>query len=196
MTAPLMPSASRPVPHQCIWRVSPALPRDQADVARFDAEIRTAKRAGADIVRTVMLSGRRYESFASMAAFRRFAESSFHSLTLAAPVAARHDVRLAVENHKDWRADELIAILKRVGNDHLGVCVDTGNSIARIGRSDGSCRCARPVGVHHSSQGHGARGRPPGFPPGRGLARDGHPRAAPAALHCARPDQRFVSTSR
>jgi sugar phosphate isomerase/epimerase len=109
-----------------------SLPRDQADVARFEAEIRTAKRAGADVVRTVMLSGRRYESFANAAAFRRFADSSYHSMSLAAPVAARHGIRLAVENHKDWRADELIAILKRLGNDHVGVCLDTGNSIALL----------------------------------------------------------------
>jgi sugar phosphate isomerase/epimerase len=109
-----------------------ALPRDQSDMGRFEAEISTAKRAGADIVRAVTLSGRRYETFATAAAFRRFAESSFHALSLAAPVVARHDVRLAVENHKDWRADELLSLLKRVGNDHVGVCVDTGNSIALL----------------------------------------------------------------
>ena len=79
-----------------------------------------------------MLSGRRYETFATAAAFRRFAETSSHALSLAAPVVARHDVRLAVENHKDWRADELLAVLKRVGNDHVGVCLDTGNSIALL----------------------------------------------------------------
>ena len=109
-----------------------SLPRDQADMGRFEAEISTAKRAGADVVRTVMLSGRRYETFPTAAAFRRFAETSSHALSLAAPVVARHDVRLAVENHKDWRADELLAILKRVGNDHVGVCLDTGNSIALL----------------------------------------------------------------
>ena len=79
-----------------------------------------------------MLSGRRYETFATAAAFRRFAEASSHALSLAAPVVARHGIRLAVENHKDWRADELLAVLKRVGNDHVGVCLDTGNSIALL----------------------------------------------------------------
>jgi sugar phosphate isomerase/epimerase len=108
------------------------LPRDDGDLERFEAEIRTAKKAGCTVVRTVMLSGRRYETFRSLAAFRRFAESSFHSLHLAAPVVARHALFLAVENHKDWRADELIGILKRVGNDHVGVCLDTGNSIALL----------------------------------------------------------------
>jgi sugar phosphate isomerase/epimerase len=109
-----------------------ALPRDEADVARFEAEVQTAERAGARVVRTVMLSGRRYETFASLDAFRRFAESSAQSLKLAAGVVARHDILLAVENHKDWRADELLAILKRVGNDHVGICLDTGNSIALL----------------------------------------------------------------
>ncbi len=109
-----------------------SLPRDQADLERFEAEIRAAKRTGVQVVRTVMLSGRRYETFKSVAEFRRFAESSAHSLKLAAGVVAREGVQLAVENHKDWRADEMIRILKQSGNDHIGVCLDTGNSIALL----------------------------------------------------------------
>src|ERR1700677_2757090 len=62
-----------------------SLPRDQADMERFETEIRTAKRACATVVRTVMLSGRRYETFATAAAFRRFADASSHALSLAAP---------------------------------------------------------------------------------------------------------------
>jgi sugar phosphate isomerase/epimerase len=109
-----------------------ALPRNEADVDRFEAEVRTARQAGAKVVRTVMLSGRRYETFSSLDAFRKFASTSEESLKLAAPVVARQDILLAVENHKDWRADELLAILKRAGNDHVGVCLDTGNSIALL----------------------------------------------------------------
>jgi 3-oxoisoapionate decarboxylase len=109
-----------------------ALPRDQAGLERFEAEVRTAKRVGAQVVRTVLLSGRRYESFATMAAFRRFADRSAEALKLAGPVVSRHGIRLAVENHKDWRADELIRVLKQAGNDHIGVCLDTGNSIALL----------------------------------------------------------------
>src|SRR5438552_8697293 len=40
-----------------------ALPRDQADVDRLEAEVRAAKRCGATILRTVCLTGRRYETF-------------------------------------------------------------------------------------------------------------------------------------
>jgi sugar phosphate isomerase/epimerase len=110
------------------------LPRDGdgGDLDRFAAEVRTAARAGARVLRTVLLEGRRYEVFASAAAFRRAADAALRSLALAEPVAARHDVRLAVENHKDWRADELIAILKRIDSAHVAVCLDTGNSIALL----------------------------------------------------------------
>jgi sugar phosphate isomerase/epimerase len=109
-----------------------ALPRDPSGLDHFEAEIRTAKQAGAEVVRTVMLSGRRYETFATADAFKRFADASTHALGLAAPVVARHGILLAVENHKDWRADELLAVLKRAGNEHVGVCLDTGNSIALL----------------------------------------------------------------
>ena len=109
-----------------------SLPRDEADLARFEAEIRTAKLAGATIVRTVMLSGRRYETYATAATFKRFAESSLQRLTLAAPIVSRAKVRLAVENHKDFRSDELLALLKKVGNDDIGVCLDLGNNIALL----------------------------------------------------------------
>ena len=107
-------------------------PRDEGDVARFEAEIRAARRAGATIVRTAMLSGRRYETFDSLAAFRQFADRSAASLALAVPVVARHGVRLAVENHKDWRAEELVALLKKLGAGSVGACVDTGNSITLL----------------------------------------------------------------
>ncbi len=99
---------------------------------RFEAEVRTAKEAGATILRTVTLSGRRYETFDSAANFRRFADMALHRLKLAATVVDRHDMLLAVENHKDWRADELLALLKKAGGDHLGVCLDVGNSISLL----------------------------------------------------------------
>ncbi len=107
-------------------------PRDEGDLPRFEAEIRTARRAGAAIVRTALLAGRRYETFDSMAGFRDFAARSARSLALAAPVVVRHDVRLAVENHKDFRADELLALLDRLGCDHVGVCLDLGNGLALL----------------------------------------------------------------
>jgi sugar phosphate isomerase/epimerase len=108
------------------------LPRDQSEADRFAAEVRTVKEAGATVMRTFMLGGRRYETFTTMEKFRDWADRTFKSLVIAERIIAQHDLRLAVENHKDWRTDELLAILKRLGSPHLGVCVDTGNSIALL----------------------------------------------------------------
>jgi sugar phosphate isomerase/epimerase len=109
-----------------------SLPRDTSAVPRFEAEVRTASRAGAGVVRTVLMSGRRYESFETATEFRRFVAASSQALARAVPVAARHGIRLAVENHKDLRTDELVSLLEKLGVDHVGVCLDTGNSIALL----------------------------------------------------------------
>jgi sugar phosphate isomerase/epimerase len=108
------------------------LPRDRADVERFASEVRSAKQCGATVLRTVMLNGRRYEVFDTADDFRRFAETSWQSLLLAKPIIERQDMRLAIENHKDWRTDELLDLLRRADSPQIGVCVDTGNSIALL----------------------------------------------------------------
>ena len=108
------------------------LPRNEADRERFEAEVRTAKRAGADVARVVMLPGRRYERFSSLQEFREFAERGLKSLQWAEPIAARHAMRLAVENHKDHRIQEKLAVLKQLSSEHVGVCVDVGNNLALL----------------------------------------------------------------
>ncbi|MBI3414379.1 MAG: sugar phosphate isomerase/epimerase [Verrucomicrobia bacterium] len=109
-----------------------SLPREEGDVPRFEAEVRAAKDSGATVMRTAMLSGRRYETFDSAQAFRDFAERSWKSITLAEPVTKRHGVRLAIENHKDWLVEEFVAMLRRLGSEHVGACVDVGNNLALL----------------------------------------------------------------
>jgi len=109
-----------------------SLPQQSSDVDRFDAEIHAASEAGAAVVRTAMLGGRRYETFDSSEAFRQFAEKSWQSLALAEPILKKHRVRLAIENHKDRRVPELLDLLKRISSEYVGVCVDIGNNIALL----------------------------------------------------------------
>jgi sugar phosphate isomerase/epimerase len=108
------------------------LPDDKKDAERFEGELRTARDAGATILRTVCMNGRRYETFTTAAAFEQFAAQAYERLTLAEAIAAKVDVELAVENHKDWRADQLAEILKKLSSKHVGCCVDTGNNIALL----------------------------------------------------------------
>jgi 3-oxoisoapionate decarboxylase len=78
------------------------------------------------------MNGRRYENFHSPEAIQEFKKNSVASLHLAEPIVRKHSVKLAVENHKDWRADELAALIKDFGSDHVGVTLDFGNSIALL----------------------------------------------------------------
>ncbi len=109
-----------------------SLPRNDADVDRFEADLRAVKATGATVIRTAMLSGRRYETFDSLEKFKEFADRSWRSLVLAEPVVRKQGLKLAVENHKDWLVPELVAMLKRIESEHVGVCIDTGNSIALL----------------------------------------------------------------
>ncbi len=106
------------------------LPRDRDDLPRFESDIVRGREAGAEIVRTVCLSGRRYETFETADAFRAFQTASRRALEWAEPIVRRHRVRLAVENHKDWRVPELRALLDHLGSEWIGVTLDMGNSIS------------------------------------------------------------------
>mgnify|MGYP002632161282 FL=1 len=108
------------------------LPKKDGDVNRFESEIKAAKEAGATIIRTVMLGRRRYENFKTLADWREFKKSSYAALERAAKVVDRQRVKLAVENHKDWRAPELIGILRRIDSEYVGVTIDTGNSLSLL----------------------------------------------------------------
>jgi 3-oxoisoapionate decarboxylase len=108
------------------------LPKQKAELAQFETDVRLAKETGAQVVRTALLSGRRYETFESAEAFQKFREQSWQSLTLAEPVLKRHRLRLAVENHKDWLVAEFIELLRKLDSEWVGVCVDMGNNIALL----------------------------------------------------------------
>lgn len=108
------------------------LPRNESDVERFEADLRAAKAAEVKLLRTVMLSGRRYEVFDTLEQFNEFARQSWQSLVLAAPLLQKHRTALAIENHKDWLAAEFLKLLERISSEYVRVCIDTGNNIALL----------------------------------------------------------------
>jgi len=110
---------------------SASLPREMSGIEKFDATIRAARLTGANVVR-IAIGGRRYEQFEKVEQFRAFAERTRKSLQLAEPVVAKNRIKLAIENHKDWRIDQMIDMLKNIDSEYVGVCVDTGNSFALL----------------------------------------------------------------
>ena len=109
-----------------------SVPKDESDIERFEAEIKTAATVGAKAVRTTIIPGRRYEYFESLAMFRKFDARGRKTLELAAPIVERHRVPLAVENHKDHRHGQRVALFEHISSEFVGACVDTGNSFALL----------------------------------------------------------------
>src|SRR5262249_60717170 len=95
-------------------------------------EVGAARGGGAAVGGGGRLGGRRYEQFARAEDYTKFARQAKASLELAEPVVRREKVTLAVENHKDFRVDEMLELLRGVGSEWVGVCVDTGNNVALL----------------------------------------------------------------
>jgi len=129
-------------------------PKDDGDLARFDAEIRTAAEVGVQAVRTVVMPGRRYEQFKSLAEVREAEAKALKMLELAVPIVTKHRVKLAVENHKDQRIDERLALYKHLSCEFIGATVDTGNSFALLDDPYGAIEALAPYAftVHFKDQ--------------------------------------------
>jgi sugar phosphate isomerase/epimerase len=108
------------------------LPWNRTQQADFRSQIDRFQDAGARVVRTAVLEGRRYETFSSERAFRRFADDAFRALRIAKDVLKSFSVVLAVENHKDFRTAQLVEMVEHLDDEKIGVCVDTGNNLALL----------------------------------------------------------------
>jgi sugar phosphate isomerase/epimerase len=168
-------------------------PRNKADADRFEAEVRTAKEAGVDILRTVMLGGRRYETFTSAEAYQAFKRQAWQSLQLAGPILARNRVYLAVENHKDYRAEELAELMRGLKSEFVGVCIDLGNNLALLEEPSHTVQTLAPWALTCHLKDMGVAEYPDGFllaevPLGEGIL---DLKRAVAVLRKARPGIRF-----
>lgn len=102
------------------------------DESRLASVASTAAALGANRIRVACLSGRRYETFDDMKSWRAFAERWKNSLRKAEPLLRKHNLLVGVENHKDWTADEMAAIMRSIDSPHMGVCLDFGNNMALL----------------------------------------------------------------
>ncbi|MEO8483694.1 MAG: sugar phosphate isomerase/epimerase [Acidobacteriota bacterium] len=104
------------------------LPRE--DPAVFEHAVRVAKEAGASSLRVVCLLGRRYEMFDTYAAWQDAVAGFHRQIQMAVPIVEKHQMRLGIENHKDWRVDQQVALLEQYSSEYLGVTLDTGNNLS------------------------------------------------------------------
>jgi 3-oxoisoapionate decarboxylase len=103
-----------------------------SDTSAFERALQSAKAVGAVAVRSACLGTRRYETFSSPSDWESFVAQSHRSLEAAVPILGRYKIPLGLENHKDWTADEMLALIRKYSSEYLGVCLDFGNNISLL----------------------------------------------------------------
>ncbi len=108
------------------------VPLPGEDTTQFEATVRAGKEAGALCIRSVCLVGRRYETFATLDQWKSFVADSKARLARAVPIVEQHRLPLGLENHKDWTAEEMPALLKSYSSEYLGANIDFGNNLSLL----------------------------------------------------------------
>jgi 3-oxoisoapionate decarboxylase len=108
---------------------TPALPVEEGQLYRYDFALQACKTAGARCLRAA-LADRRYEQPDSAQTFQRSFDRVKSYVSLAVPMLEKEKIRLAVENHGDWRGAELADWINRLGCDYVGVCFDFAENMA------------------------------------------------------------------
>jgi 3-oxoisoapionate decarboxylase len=129
--------------------VSVSPPTDTAGVAAYEAAIRAARDVGA-VTTHASFTARRYEEFDTFEAFKASFERHQRSVELAEPILRKHKVKLAIENHKGWRAAEHVRWINRLGSEWVGACYDFGNNISLCEDPAETLRLLAPVTIYVS----------------------------------------------
>ncbi len=127
------------------------------DTADFEHALQNAKAVGAVALRSACLGTRRYETFKSLADWQAHVAESHQSIEAARPLLDKYKIPLGLENHKDWTADELVALMKKYGSEYLGVCLDFGNNISLLDNPMEVIEKLAPVRGFHAPERHGRR---------------------------------------
>lgn len=98
----------------------------------FEKALQDAQAAGAIALRTDLLPTRRYEAFQSYSDWQQHLANCHASIETALPVLDRYRIPLGLENHKDWTADDALALMRRYRTEFFGLCLDFGNNLSLL----------------------------------------------------------------
>lgn len=168
------------------------LPKEGSDL--FERTVAAAKELGAPVVRTACLGGRRYETFSTLDEWKTFVEKSRAALIKGISIAEKQRLPLAVENHKDWTAEELSKIMRELSSEYAGVCLDTGNNVALLDEPMQVIETLAPFAISTHIKDMALRETPDGFdlsevPFGQGIL---DMKKVVRTISTARPKTRFT----
>lgn len=107
------------------------------DMSGFEQSCRNSAALGATVMRAVSRppearapGGRRYATFTSYEEFKAWEAEANAIVEKCLPIARRHKVAIALENHKDRTSAEHVTFLRRFDDEYLGALVDPGNNLS------------------------------------------------------------------
>lgn len=115
------------------WGCSPDALKNQLRIARL---------LGSRILRTAILGRGRF--LHSPAERRQMLREAEKNLCAILPEAEKYRIAIAIENHQDFTAPELLGVVRRVESEYCGICFDTGNSIPILQDPYRECRLLAP----------------------------------------------------
>lgn len=135
------------------------------DVDHLRSVLRLARELGGSVVRTFVSIGR---TWGGAERYPQALQQVVQALRRVTPTCEETGVALAVENHQDLTSRELAELLEQVDHPLVGVCWDTGNSLAVLEHPLEGLRdlADRTFTVHLKSYAllpHAAEGNPPGY---------------------------------
>ena len=129
--------------------ISLPTPKEPGAVAAYENAIKAVSELGA-VTTHASFTGRRYEEFETFDAFKASFERHQRSVELAEPILKKYKVKLAIENHKGWRAAEHVRWIQRLGSEWIGACYDFGNNISLCEDPAETLRLLAPVTIYVS----------------------------------------------
>lgn len=108
----------------------------------LQSQLRMARLLGCRVLRTAIWgSGRFLLTPAERKQKLREAEKNLCGIM---PEAEKNGIAIAVENHQDFTAPELLSVVRRIDSECCGICFDTGNSIPILQDPYRECRLLAP----------------------------------------------------
>jgi sugar phosphate isomerase/epimerase len=109
--------------------LTPVADFDVVDPAGLEAAIPAAAKLGARVLRVLaspVLEGARVAFTSDWAAYL---DEVIATLRAARPLAEKHGVTLALENHQDLTCDDLLRVVEAVGGPNIGITFDPVNAL-------------------------------------------------------------------
>lgn len=108
-----------------------SIPRN-GDMSSLEKGLADCQAAGVTVARAAMLGGRRYETFKTLADWKKWVDQSHAAIVAAMPIIEKYKVVVAMENHKDWTLEDFLRLLRTYQSEYLQVCLDFGNNISLL----------------------------------------------------------------